>query len=147
MTDLIDIELFMPDSMVKNLVSLAKENQIAIIMCNHDFDKTISKEEIVSRLCQMQDKGADICKIALMPQTKKDVLTLMEATLEMYEDHARCPLISMSMGGLGAISRVSGEVFGSCMSFGVGRKASAPGQISAPALKETLDLIHDSLSE
>ncbi len=144
-TDLIDIELFMPEKIVQDLVEIAKANNVKIIMCNHDFDKTVSKEVIIHRLKMMQDKGADICKIALMPNSKADVITLLDATQEMYEKHATCPLITMSMGGLGAISRIAGEVFGSSMTFGVGRKASAPGQIEADALVASLETINQSL--
>lgn len=145
-TDMIDIELFMPEEMLDHLVSKSKENGITVILCNHDFDKTVSKEEIIRRLKLMQKKQADICKIALMPKTKADVITLLDATQEMYEKHAKCPLITMSMGGLGAISRIAGEVFGSSMTFGVGRKASAPGQIEVDALKASLDVLHQSLT-
>jgi hypothetical protein len=44
----------------------------------------------------MQELGADICKIAVMPQTTADVITLLDATQEMYHKHADRPLISSS---------------------------------------------------
>ena len=92
-------------------------------MSNHDFFKTPSKEEIISRLCAMQEKGADIPKIAVMPQSKKDVLTLLSATNEMVEEHANRPIITMSMAATGVISRLAGEVFGSCLTFGAAQKS------------------------
>ena len=36
-------------------------------MSNHDFHKTPAKDEIIYRLRRMQELGADIPKIALMP--------------------------------------------------------------------------------
>ena len=87
-------------------------------MSNHDFFKTPYKEEIISRLCAMQEKGADIPKIAVMPQSKKDVLTLLSATNEMAEEYATPPFFTMSMAATGVISRLAGEVFGSCLKFG-----------------------------
>ena len=51
----------------------------------------------------MQTLGADIPKIALMPTYKKDVLTLLEATLEMSEQYADRPIITMSMAGTGVV--------------------------------------------
>ena len=54
-----------------------------MVVSNHDFEKTPSKEEIVARLQKMQELGADLPKIAVMPQCKKDVLTLLAATEEM----------------------------------------------------------------
>ena len=71
----------------------------------------------------MQELGADIPKIAVMPQCKKDVLTLLEATREMAEEHADRPIITMSMAGTGLISRLCGEVFGSATYFRGSRKS------------------------
>lgn len=136
--DLLDLELFMPETQVADTLELAHQKGIYIVMCNHDFDKTPPKEEIVSRLQQMQEKGADICKIAVMPQTSGDVLTLLDATQEMYENHADRPLITMSMGVLGMISRLSGQAFGSAATFGSAGTASAPGQISVTELRTML---------
>ncbi len=95
--DAVDVELYTGDSEVETIVTTAHENGVKVIMSNHDFFKTPSKEEIISRLCAMQEKGADIPKIAVMPQSKKDVLTLLSATNEMVEEHADRPIITMSM--------------------------------------------------
>ena len=139
--DLIDLELFMPDKLVAQTITAAHEKGIKVILCNHDFDKTPSKQEILSRLQQMQLKGADICKIAVMPRNSEDVLTLLEATREMYENYADRPLITMSMGTLGMISRISGQVFGSAATFGSAGTASAPGQISVSELRKLLNTL------
>ena len=48
----------------------------------------------------------------------------------------------MSMGKLGAVSRISGEIFGSAMTFGSAKKASAPGQIEVTALQKILEILH-----
>lgn len=65
----------------------------------------------------MQDLGADLPKIAVMPQSPQDVLTLLAATLTMKEKYATRPLITMSMGKSGGVSRVTGRLFGSAMTF------------------------------
>jgi 3-dehydroquinate dehydratase-1 len=131
----------MPDKLVAQTITAAHEKGIKVILCNHDFDKTPSKQEILSRLQQMQLKGADICKIAVMPRNSEDVLTLLEATREMYENYADRPLITMSMGTLGMISRISGQVFGSAATFGSAGTASAPGQISVSELRKLLNTL------
>lgn len=138
--DLIDVELFMPEAPVQELISLAHEKGVKIIMCNHDFDATPAKEEIVRRLRLMEERNADICKIAVMPQSNTDVLTLLGATAEVYAT-ATCPLITMSMGALGMVSRVSGEVFGSSATFGAAAKASAPGQVPVSELRSILSTL------
>ena len=138
--DLVDVELFSPK--VKKIMESAKENDVVIIMSNHDFDKTPAKEEIIWRLRRMQELDADISKIAVMPKNPSDVLTLLDATHTMYSLYADRPIITMSMASTGAISRLAGETFGSAATFGSGVAASAPGQIPANDLKHILELLH-----
>jgi len=92
----------------------------------------------------MQALGADICKIAVMPRSAADVLTLLDATRIMHEEYADRPLITMSMGGLGVVSRIAGQVFGSAATFGMVGTASAPGQVDASELRALLDVLERS---
>lgn len=143
--DLVDVEAFTGDDAVKAIVDTAHEYGVKVVASNHDFHKTPDKDEIVARLRKMQDLGADIPKIAVMPQNKKDVLTLLSATEEMASEYADRPIITMSMAGTGVISRLCGEVFGSALTFGAVGKASAPGQMGAEELSTVLGLLHKSL--
>ena len=145
LVDLVDVEAFTGDDVVKAVVEIAHANGVKVIASNHDFHKTPAKEEIVSRLRKMQDLGADIPKIAVMPQNKKDVLTLLAATEEMVSEYADRPIITMSMSGTGVISRLCGEVFGSALTFGAVGKVSAPGQMGIEDLTTVLGLLHKSL--
>lgn len=145
LVDLVDIEAFTGDEAVKKVIDTAHACSVKVVVSNHDFDKTPSKEELVSRLRKMQNLGADIPKIAVMPQNKKDVLTLLAATEEMATEYADRPIITMSMAGTGVISRLCGEVFGSALTFGAAGKASAPGQMGVEDLKTVLVLLHNSL--
>ena len=143
--DMVDVEAFTGDDAVTAIVKAAHECGVKVVASNHDFHKTPAKEEIVSRLRKMQESGADIPKIAVMPQNKKDVLTLLAATEEMYSEYADRPIITMSMAGTGVVSRLCGEVFGSALTFGAAGKASAPGQMGVEDLKTVLSLLHKSL--
>lgn len=143
--DLVDVEVFTGDEIVKEIIEAAHAAGVKVVASNHDFDKTPDKDDIVGRLCKMQELGADIPKIAVMPQNKKDVLTLLAATEEMYREHADRPIITMSMAGTGVISRLCGEVFGSALTFGAAKKASAPGQMGVEDLAQVLSLLHKAL--
>lgn len=90
----------------------------------------------------MKERGADVAKLACMPRSAKDVLTLLSATENVKSLYPDEPLITMSMGKLGAVSRISGEIFGSAMTFGSAKKASAPGQIEVTALQKILEILH-----
>ena len=143
--DLVDVEAFTGDEVVRDIIESAHESGVVVVASNHDFEKTPEKDEIVRRLRKMQELDADIPKIAVMPQSRKDVLTLLSATEEMVSEYADRPIITMSMSATGLISRLCGEYFGSALTFGAVGKASAPGQMNASDLSEILNLIHTSL--
>ena len=142
--DLIDVELFAGDEVVADIVEYANNHNVKVVMSNHDFDKTPSQDEIVNILCKMQDLKADLPKIAVMPQNTTDVLTLLCATNEMVTKYAKTPIITISMGGLGVVSRLAGEAFGSALTFAAAKVASAPGQIEVNELYKVLNLLHES---
>ncbi|MCC0683645.1 type I 3-dehydroquinate dehydratase [Clostridioides sp. ZZV14-6345] len=144
--DLLDVELFIGDEIVEEVVNFAHKKGVKVIISNHDFNKTPKKEEIISRLCRMQELGADLPKIAVMPQNEKDVLVLLEATNEMFRIYADRPIVTMSMSGVGVISRLCGEIFGSALTFGAAKNVSAPGQISFKELNSALNLLHKSIN-
>ena len=139
--DLLDIELFAGDTVVDEVLNIAHQNHVKVIASNHDFEKTPSKEEMISRLQKMEEMGADILKIAVMPKSSKDVLTLLSTTEEMHELTEKS-VVTMSMSDIGGVSRVSGELFGSAITFGTAGKASAPGQIPAEELRNVLEILH-----
>ena len=140
--DLVDVELFAGDKVVEEVLNIAHQNHVKVIASNHDFEKTPSKEEIILRLQKMQEMGADILKIAVMPRSSKDVITLLSATEEMNVDYAKRPLVTMAMSKKGLISRIAGEAFGSAITFGAAKKSSAPGQIQAEELRKVLGILH-----
>lgn len=138
--DIIDIELFAEEGGVKKIIALAHEYQTAALLCNHDFQATPSLVDITGRLKTMAEWGADICKIAVMPQSPQDVLTLLQATYDASQI-IDCPIITMSMGKTGAVSRLAGSTFGSAVTFGAAQKTSAPGQIDANELRKILAIL------
>lgn len=144
--DLLDVEAFTGGNAAARMIQTAHEASVKVIASNHDFEKTPDEAEIIRRLCKMQELGADISKIAVMPQSKQDVLTLLSATLKMHEAYADRPVVTMSMAGMGAVSRMIGEFSGSALTFGAAGKASAPGQIDAEELNDVLDIVHKTLS-
>ena len=83
----------------------------------------------------MQELGADIPKIAVMPTCRRDVLTLLCATEENVYRTCRSSDHHNVYGRNRLISRLCGEVFGSALTFGAAKKASAPGQAAVNDLK------------
>lgn len=137
---LLDIEMFRDKKSVEKLVKLAHQKGVLIVMSNHDFDKTPPQVEIEKRLLMQDNMGADVLKIAVMPKSKQDVLTLMNATANVSQQTQK-PLLTMSMGKLGILSRVATASMGGSMSFGMIGQASAPGQIDVGDLKKLLTIV------
>ncbi|GAA5632000.1 catabolic 3-dehydroquinate dehydratase [Acinetobacter calcoaceticus] len=138
--DMLDVEMFRDQQIVKNTVKLAHAKKVLIVMSNHDFQKTPAEAEIIKRLLKQDELGADILKIAVMPQSKQDVFTLMNATLKVSQQSKK-PLLTMSMGKLGTISRIATANMGGSFSFGMIGEASAPGQIDVTQLKQFLKTV------
>ena len=100
----------------------------------------------------MQKSGADIIKFAYMPARAEDPYRMMGICRELKDKNPEIPLIFISMGKNGIISRLAGEAFGSCLTFGVAdadsfvpegdmTAGSAPGQLSIDVLNSvTKDL-------
>ena len=139
--DLIDIELFTGDEAVREMTRELRTLGVCSIVSNHDFDKTPPREELVSRLRRARELGGDLPKIAVMPHNAGDVLALLEAT-HIVASEGTGPIITMSMDRIGAISRVAGGTFGSALTFGAARQASAPGQLAAAELRGILSALY-----
>ena len=71
MADLVDVEAFAGGGAAEEIIGEAHSAGVKVIASNHDFHRTPPRGEIVSRLVKMQDMGADIAKIAVMPQPEK----------------------------------------------------------------------------
>lgn len=141
--DLIDLEFFAEEHSSRKIRKLQAQG-VHIVASHHDFEETPAPEVMQMLLEKMCMGGADIVKLAVMPKTKKDVLNLLEVTSRFKEENSDTPVITMSMGKLGSISRLCGETFGSCVTFGAHKTASAPGQYDMKQLAEVLDIIHES---
>lgn len=144
--DFVDLELKQPPIIRDPLIAKAKQQGIHTIISNHDFEKTPAKEEMINRLKEAELVGASLAKIAVTPKDAQDVLTLLYVTNKMSKV-IQIPLITMSMGGIGLVTRLTGEIFGSAITFGTEGVASAPGQIDSSTLSTVLDVIHDNFTE
>ncbi|EPJ5703911.1 type I 3-dehydroquinate dehydratase [Acinetobacter baumannii] len=138
--DWLDVEMFRDQKVVSEIVQKAHQKKVLVVMSNHNFQKTPSQDEIEKRLLKQDQMGADVLKIAVMPKSKQDVFTLMNATLKVSQQTTK-PLLTMSMGQLGTISRVATANMGGSYSFGMIGQASAPGQIDVTKLKQILQTV------
>lgn len=142
--DLVDYELSNADKNIKYLREVTKKYNVKMIMSYHNFKMTPNKE-VFFELCKKAEQNqADIVKISAMPNNMGDVLLLLEST-RAVNSHIKMPVVTMSMGGYGSITRMFGWLFGSAMTFAVGDKSSAPGQIPVEDLRTIINIIEKSV--
>lgn len=141
--DIYDVELSSGTNTIITLNNMIHELNRKVIMSNHDFTRTPSLDTMLEKIKQMDSLEADIIKLAVMPEDYKDVLLVLEMTLRANEIHDK-PIVTMSMSNLGTATRFLGEQFGSAITFGKDRDASASGQIDVRSLNMMLKIVHEN---
>ena len=134
--DALDIEWRCGPRSAQALCRAAHSIGAAALFSEHHIDATPPLDTMTSTLCAMADAGADIAKLAVMPRTRADAALLLQATALAAAARPDTPLITMSMGPLGAATRFCGGAFGSAATFGTLGHASAPGQPPAALLRQ-----------
>lgn len=141
--DLIDIELAKTEFLGRTFIQAIKNEKVKIVMSSHNFEKTPKDAEMIYQIGVMNQLGADIGKIVAMPQNLPDVLRMMNI-VSRAKAFNELPIATISMGELGKISRVTGEITGSVITFGTidGVENSAPGQIPIEELQFVMEILH-----
>ncbi|MFP4654516.1 MAG: type I 3-dehydroquinate dehydratase [Methanohalobium sp.] len=132
--DAVDIELSAPE---KNWVIKSAGNaDVTVIVSSHKFTSTPSVKEMYAVLDRCHDSGADIAKLAMMPETMQDVLDMLQVTIDFPK-----PISTISMGELGKHSRIISPCYGSVLTYGSVTSAVAPGQLRIDKLKECMEMV------
>lgn len=137
--DYVDVEVTGYFDVAKKMIPDIQRAGAKVIGSNHHFDRTPDDEEIIEIMKRMESAGADICKMAVMPQVKEDVERFMKVS-EKLKDMISVRIITMSMGELGSISRVCTKQTGSCITFATGIQSSAPGQIDITMARKLIKI-------
>ncbi|MFA6774673.1 MAG: shikimate dehydrogenase [Sphaerochaetaceae bacterium] len=106
-----------------------KARGIRIIRSFHDFEGVPA--DLFGRISKLAARG-DIPKVAVMPQSMLDVITLFRIHDELREIKEK---IVIGMGAYGVCTRILYKRCGSMLSFCSDNEA-APGQLSAQTMKE-----------
>lgn len=143
--DFVDVE-FLSVQSPRDVIDLVHRNSSArVVLSHHDFEVTEDEEVLAGQLEDMNAVGADLLKLAVMPQSVGDLLNLLYATYGFGQAYPDSLLVTMSMGKEGMLSRFTGEIFGSCITFASVGPASAPGQLPYEDCRSLLSLIHKNL--
>ena len=122
---------------------------IDVVASFHDFEATLADQVLEEVLARMAREGADLAKIAVWPASADDVARLLGVCARATAGAGTglgVPVAAMSMGALGAVSRVA-PAFGSALTFAVvpdeqgQARASAPGQLPIQDVRRCLELL------
>ena len=141
--EFITIELRAKKKYREDLIERAKEIGVKVIIAYHDFNSTPERKEIMRILDGERDSRADIAKVAFMANDYKDVLDLMQVLVDKVDEGFGIPIIALSMGKLGRISRVLAPLLGSYLTFASVEKGreSAEGQLTVNELRKILKIL------
>ena len=125
----------------KRVVEHARENDVAVVVSTHDFERTPDRSRL-RELLTAADQWADVAKLAVTATDGADVLDLLAVTLEATRDGR--PVATMAMGEAGRHSRVVAPLYGSRIGYAPldSEQATAPGQYDL----ETFRRLYDELS-
>lgn len=140
--DLVDVEFLSGKIIAREIISAARKKGIYVIVSSNDFVSTPCKADILLRLHMLLSMGADIPRFSAVAKKPDDLLNLLSATSEFTSKHTDKPVVTVSYGKMGNLSRVVGEYFGSAISFGFLKENTPPGQLSADELKPVLEALH-----
>lgn len=143
---LLDYEVLNSPEHVRELRKRTREHGKQLILSYHNFAVTPPNTEMMEHMRLAESYGADIVKLAVMPGSKDDVLRLLEWTRQA-DQTLSLPIVTMAMGQIGSLSRIVGWAYGSVMTFGVGNKPSAPGQVPVKQLREMIDQMHQMVGD
>jgi 3-dehydroquinate dehydratase-1 len=141
--DAVDVEVARGDCLeggAAALIAGIHEAGAVAVGSRHDFSGTAPEPRIIEVLRAEAEAGADIAKIAYAASGPLDLLQVMDAQM-WARTGIGPPVIAISMGRAGAISRIAGAPLGSAATFATVGAPSAPGQFRAEQVREALDVM------
>lgn len=139
--DAIDIELSAGRKERDKVIKAAKDQGKTVIVSSHDFLKTPSLQDMRTTLEEMFLTGADIAKLAVMPQSMEDTLNLLRVALDFK--NAGKPVCTIAMGRQGKHTRVVAPLYGSVLTYGSieSDATAAPGQLPVDEIKKIMEML------
>ena len=139
--DAIDIELSAGRKERDKVIKAAKDHGKTVIVSSHDFLKTPFPQDMRTVLEEMFLAGADIAKLAVMPQSMEDTLNLLRVTLD-FKDTGKS-VCTIAMGSQGKHTRVVAPLYGSVLTYASieSDTAAAPGQLPVGELKKMMEML------
>ena len=112
-----------------------------LVLSYHNFQET--PENMMEVLSELTSLTPKVVKVSVMAHTEQDVLDLMNFTRGFKTLNPEQEYVTVSMGKVGKVSRITSDVTGSSWSFASLDEASAPGQISLSSMQKIRELLNE----
>lgn len=115
---------------------MAQRNGTAMVLSYHDFRQTPSWTELQDLLTRMSEQGAEVVKVVSLANSFEDNLKLL-GLIPLARRRGQ-EIVAFCMGPKGKMSRIFSPLMGGAWTYAPLKKerASAPGQLTAPELRE-----------
>ncbi|VIR52598.1 3-dehydroquinate dehydratase, (3-dehydroquinase) (type I DHQase) [Streptococcus pneumoniae] len=113
-----------------------------LVLSYHNFQET--PENMMEILSELTILNPKLVKVAVMAHTEQDVLDLMNYTRGFKTLNPEQEYVTISMGKVGKVSRITADVIGSSWSFASLDEVSAPGQISLASMKKIREILDEA---
>ncbi len=134
--DYTDVELS-SQALIPYVRNLTKTSGKKLIISYHNFELTPANWILREVFREGMRWGADIVKVAVKANSYEDTARLL--CVARQEEGQK---IIISMGKYGKISRVSGFIFGSVISYAYYRQATAEGQLSLEEMVKLREILY-----
>lgn len=112
-----------------------------LVLSYHNFQET--PENMMEILSELTSLNPKVVKVSVMAHTEQDVLDLMNFTRGFKTLNPEQEYVTISMGKVGKVSRITSDVTGSSWLFASLDVASAPGQISLSNMKKIREILNE----
>ena len=134
--DYTDVELS-SRALIPYVRNLTKTSGKKLIISYHNFELTPANWILREVFREGMRWGADIVKVAVKANSYEDTARLL--CVARQEEGQK---IIISMGKYGKISRISGFIFGSVISYAYYRQATAEGQLSLEEMVKLREILY-----
>lgn len=115
--DMVDVEMRYGADYIRDIRGACQKHRTALMISYHDLEHTPDSGEVLSLLQKEMELGADVCKVSFVAETYGDVDRLGKAVVQAKQAGIDVPIVSISAGPRGSLSRICGDVFGSDGTF------------------------------
>ena len=149
--DYLDIEINSEPEILQTLIDLAYNHNVQLIFSYHDFEKSITYEEIAEMLIKFHEQlkkelnidlnkiKESIFKMILTARVFDDNLNVLNICKKLSQQDKK--FVCFAMGEMGILARILCVKFGSSWTYGSLEEKTAPGQIKIEKIREIHQLL------